>query len=178
VLDNEEALQAFISLERILRIEGLNWVCDQVQEEIRLGKLQEKQVETYKELRASDADVNQFVSPHKRMGKGPKAKLMTVGDFSPQERLRMLIDAMQRAVVDTGDLEEQIGRFFSSPPRSAQSETSDERGDAEMGAAQEVRFVRPEQESSNTVTTLRRPAERENAIRRLRGLIEALRAEI
>jgi len=43
-----EASQAFEELDRILKGHGLSWVSDQVREEIRLGKLQEKQVETLK----------------------------------------------------------------------------------------------------------------------------------
>jgi hypothetical protein len=176
MLNDGEAREAFVGLDRLLREKGLDWVCDQVQDEIRLGKLERKEVETVKELRSTDE--TKQPSLRKPMGKGRKVTLMTVGEFSPQERLRILIDAMQRAVVDTGDLEQDVAAFFNSPPRQVEANTDVARTNAEMDAAREIRFVRLDQRRSDTVTTPERPLERGDAIRRLRGLIDELRGEI
>lgn len=176
MLNEGEAREVFVGLDRLLREEGLDWVCDQVQDEMRLGKLERKEVETVKELRSTDAPKQPSLG--KPMGKGRKETLMTVGEFSPRELLRMLIDAMERAVVDTGDLEEEVVAFFSSPPRQVEANTDAGRSDVEMDSAREIRFVRLDQRRSDIITTPERPLERGDAIRRLRGLIDELRAEI
>jgi hypothetical protein len=176
MLNDGEAREVFVGLDRLLREAGLDWVCDQVQDEIRLGKLERKEVETVKELFLIDE--TKQPSLRKPMGKGRKERLMTVGEFSPQERLRMLVDAMQRAVVDTGDIEEEVVAFFNGPPRQRESNTVVARSDAEMDSAREIRFVRLDQRRSDILTTPERPLERGDAIRRLRGLIDELRAEI
>jgi hypothetical protein len=176
-MNNEEATQTSEKLKKILRDQGLGWVCDEVVEEIRLGKITEKQVDTFKEVPREDRRYG-LLSPSIHIEKGPKATLTTIDKFTPQEQLTILVSAVERAVVETVDLETQVGSFFSQSFTDKSTGTKEEIDVDEMTSATEVHFVRPEERQRDTIASASQSKERSAAAAKLRGLLAELRKDI
>ncbi len=82
-------------LRDVVTNHDLDWVLDQVDEEIRVGKLTQKKVTTYKE----DEDRNSFSD--QSFKPVSKAMLTASIEYSDQEKLLLLVDAIEQAVVNT-----------------------------------------------------------------------------
>lgn len=104
-MNEEENNIVYESLLKILQDQGLEWVSEQVEEQVRLGKTIDKEVETLKEPRRS-SQMSMFVSEYEhRYTRGPKAKFPVRVKYEPGERLNLLISAIKEAVVNTSEME-------------------------------------------------------------------------
>ena len=101
-----EYQEAYNSLVDILNNNGLDWVAAQVAEHIRIGKTIQKEIDTLKEERYpqlfSDDD---FQS---RFRKGSRDTFPVVIDYEPRERLELLLNAIEKVVLDTAQIESEI----------------------------------------------------------------------
>jgi hypothetical protein len=127
VVTPEECNTIYQQLETILRRMTMTWVIDQVNEVVALGKPQMKKVRTMRVASSADGRllpreslesriVEEYVGdvvslvPHKvtRRGPGPEAELTTVQAYTPQERVGLLIDAIEQTFVERPAMESSV----------------------------------------------------------------------
>ncbi len=98
--------EAYDTLVEILNNNGLGWVASQVDEHIRIGKTIQKEIETLKEDRYPQLfsdDVYQS-----RFRKGARDTFPVVEEYQPRERLELLVDAIEKVVLDTAQIESEV----------------------------------------------------------------------
>lgn len=103
-----------IAFERIiekLREVGLTWVAIQVQDEIRGGKPYIKEVRPVVDNRRRSGGT--FLPLDVNEQRGKKQKLAATEEFSPGERLEILLGAVEAATVVTSALSTSVLQFFS-----------------------------------------------------------------
>ena len=99
-MDNNERKEVFGSLVAILRQNRLDWIVDQVTEQIHIGRTVFKEVDTLK--RPKGTEVASFsldsdaVIPDLR--RGPKAQFPTTVEYNDKEKLTLLLDGIVQAI--------------------------------------------------------------------------------
>lgn len=110
-MNDAECIEVYDHLVRILNENELSWIRVQVAEQIRLGKTVEKEIATFKESRR---ELTLFGTDdyHIQYKKGPKATFPVTEEYDPSERLLLLIDAIEQAIVNTAEMESHIIGYF------------------------------------------------------------------
>jgi len=162
-MDDQESGAIYDRLLAALRRVGLEWVADQVVQEVRVGKTIQREVETFKgnRLPADSLDPNsREYSPQFR--RGPKATFPVTEEYRPSERLRLVLDAIERAVVNTADMEHEVLERLGST----------------LGIIEGISFSVEEDAGESIQLDSQRSASRIEAGRKLSRLIDELRGEI
>ena len=110
-MTDKECLETYQRLVDILNQNRLAWVVAQVEEQIRLGKTTEKEIDTLKEGRG-EFELFTIEDYPSRLRKGPKATFPVTVDYQPPERLALLLDAVERVIVNTVDMENHLIEYF------------------------------------------------------------------
>lgn len=112
-MNDDERNEVFNTLINILNDQGLGWVVNQVHEQIRLGKTEEREIKTLRESRQGPSlfDPDDYRS---QLKPGPLAKFPVAVDYNPKERLQLLIDAIEQSVVHTAQMEEDLITYFET----------------------------------------------------------------
>jgi hypothetical protein len=110
-MNNDECQEVFDTLVKMLNDQGLGWVVAQVQEQIRLGKTVEKEIKTLREAKHSPS-IFELDEYRKQLKTGPLATFPVPVEYNSKERLQLLIDAIEQAVVNTAQMEENFTSFF------------------------------------------------------------------
>lgn len=108
----DESIEIYNKLISALRENKLDWIIDQVTEHIRLGKTVEKEIETLKEDPSEKMVVYTFGDHVPKFKKGPRATFPVTENYTPQEQLLLLIDAIEQALVNTNEMERNFVEFF------------------------------------------------------------------
>jgi len=164
-MNDQECIQAYETLAGILDQNGLGWVTAQVAEQIRIGKTIQREIETLKEARQAGLftfDDYPFDDYPSRLKKGPKATFPVTVDYEPPERLRLLIDAIEQAIVITASMEHHLLEYF-------EKEIQDWQG---------IQFHADESGSEPRSLDKRKAISRLKSSRNLKELLDALRKEI
>ena len=103
--------EAYEILLRALREQQLSWVVEQVQEQVRVGKLVAKDITPYRETSPSRLG-DQL--PSRRARTTRRERLVATEEYSPEERLGLAVDALESAVVHTAEIENEVLGFFAS----------------------------------------------------------------
>jgi hypothetical protein len=153
-----ECEQAYGQLVLAINKAGLPWLTNQVAEEIRFGKTLTKRVVARRDV-PDDLMLEGLTE-------GPRRSRVTVAatrQFTSHEKLSVLLDALEQAVVATHDMEGAVVRYISEA--------------AEDWAS--IRLVRTDESTREPIQLLRHPDEKraENVLR-LRHLIQSLREEM
>lgn len=110
-MDDQQCTETYEILHKVLEQNGLGWVFEQVEEEIRLGKTVEREIDTLREDKQG-FDLFTHEDYPTTLKKGTKARYPVTIQYSPPERLLLLIDALERAVVNTAEMEYHITDVF------------------------------------------------------------------
>jgi hypothetical protein len=110
--------EAYAMILSALREHGLSWVVEQIGDQVRAGKPITRVVAT-----ASPSGSHRYsdeVSPARR----PRRERLTATEpYTSGERLTLALDAIERAVIQTADLEDEVLRLAhpgeSEPPASS-----------------------------------------------------------
>jgi hypothetical protein len=124
-LTDDEANSAFKILSDAMQQVGFNWVINQVEEKLALGKVQAKKIQAreYPEPTVSLALADQPM----RLATKPTSAVFAVSErFSPQERLGVLLDGIDLAVPVVGEVAEQVFKNLESFGNSASVEFAPE----------------------------------------------------
>lgn len=111
-MNKQECTQAYEQLISILKQNKLSWVTAQVEEQVRLGKTEKKEIETLKDNQGKfQFTANEYPLSFK---KGPKATFPVTVDYQPSERLKLLLDAIEHVAINTADMEHHFVNYFGS----------------------------------------------------------------
>jgi hypothetical protein len=116
----EECNIVYDTLVSTLDISGLQWIVSQVEEQLRLGKTVEKEIRTLTEGRSRDT-LQGFEEYREHLRSGPKATFPITIEYEPKEKLSLLIEAIEQAVIDTAEMENHIIEFFGKDLLSLES---------------------------------------------------------
>jgi hypothetical protein len=116
-MSDQEYINTYHLLHEVLNRVGLGWISLQVAEQVRSGRIIQKETETLREgsrsrnesqpvLFALDHHIAQFK-------KGPKDTFPVTVEYQPRERLAMLLNAIEHSVTDIAQMEEHLVQFFS-----------------------------------------------------------------
>jgi hypothetical protein len=107
-MNNEDAIQMYAELATILREFALDWVVEQVEDDIRAGKAEQKRATVSADRREALAEAPPSGAKISRRRPTREEEFTALRDFSPTERLELLIDATDRAVQGAANLESQL----------------------------------------------------------------------
>jgi len=105
-----DAETAYLSLRQLLTELRYSWLVERVEEHIRQGRIEEREVA----VPSDDRDDTPLSGPESigRRRPGPRTRYLGLGEFSPQERLLFLITAVLHGVVYSQQMEaEAYGRL-------------------------------------------------------------------
>jgi hypothetical protein len=162
-MNNTECNELYEQLIDILNQNNLAWVVSQVADQVRLGKTVEKEIETLQESRERRA-VSLFPTDEfsANLKKGPRATFPITVEYQPCERLLLLINAMEQAVVHTAEMEHHLFTHM----------------EVEAPNLRAIQFVSEEPESQPTILERDKMTIRYESSLTLKALIEELRKEI
>jgi hypothetical protein len=98
LVNDEEADRLYTRLLRMLGDRQLRWVAEQVSEEVALGRTFSKTVPV----------LDSQESPEGSRPRRRKTKFVSTVQYTPKERLSLLLDAIDRAVVVTSEFQKHI----------------------------------------------------------------------
>jgi hypothetical protein len=107
-MNNEDAIEMYTELTRILREFALDWIVEQVEDDIRAGKAEQKRATIPGDRRDALAEAPPSGAKISRRRPTREEEFTALRDFSPTERLELLIDATDRAVQGAANLESQL----------------------------------------------------------------------
>lgn len=161
-MNDAECIEVYDHLVRILNENELSWISTQVAEQIRLGKTVEKEIATFKE---SHGEPPLFGADnyHIQYKKGPKVTFPVTEEYEPQERLLLLIDAIEQTIVNTAEMESHVIGYFGE----------------QLGENWEgIRFYSEDQDSQFIVIDRRTSSSRLHASQQLKQILDTIRKEI
>jgi len=159
-MNSQECTQTYEILAKMLVEIGLEWVTNQVSEQIRNGKTIQREIETFKDVREVKVfDADSYPS---QLRKGPKATFPVTVDYEPPELLGLLIDAIEQTVVNTADMERHLVEFL----------------EREGKGPQEIHFIAEEAGSEPKSINKEKSISRVGRTDELKDLLETLRKEI
>ncbi|WP_218079749.1 hypothetical protein [Anthocerotibacter panamensis] len=138
-------LVEMLSNRNILHGHQLDWVVEEVDQVIRAGEIIDERSENL-----SNRSSREF---------------RTTREYTPQESLLLLIDAIESVVVQTAFIEKEVTRFF-------------QREGEEFNISPEIRFVSEEEGSETTVFSYVSASYRAYQAIALQGLLTQLRSEV
>ena len=160
MMELQECERIFNELTAMLRDYDLSWICSQVDEYIRLGKTEEKVV-TRAEIMAIKKDGGIPKLPLKSR-RGASTTFTSTSEYNSREKLLILIDAIQQAVINTCSMEYEVAKRLG-------------------GQARQMIFLHRDLPEGKTITskiTLAEVESRQVHTERLQLLLSELRKEI
>jgi hypothetical protein len=163
-MNDQECDEVYEFLLAALTKSGLEWVSDQVVDQVHLGKTVEIEVETLREIRPAESLFTSFGPDQNlfHLRKGPRATFPITIEYRPKERVLLLIDAINQAIVNTAEMESILTEYF----------------DSEVGHEMTVEFDSDEADSARAVVSHQGASLRIATSQKLKGLLEELRNEI
>jgi hypothetical protein len=162
-MEERDCVAAYERLLSALRQNHLGWVADQVIQEVRLGKTAQKQVDTLRESRrggvSSSSDMRSYP---KQLEKGPRATFPVTEAYTSAERLALVLDAIEQAVINTAEMETELFKHLR----------------AESGAFETIAFSPEEGESGQIRLVHQDSLRKHEAVETLRGQLDALRRQV
>ena len=104
-MDDEDYNDIFSALSDVLREKEMLWVLDQVNEQIRLGKTESKEIASQEDDRRQSPLPG--IGTMQRMPRGrarKKEEFLVTTEYTAKEKLLLLIDAIEQAVVNTSKM--------------------------------------------------------------------------
>ena len=109
VLRADEAEQIFGGLAATMREFHLEWIVAQVEEQISLGRVALKSLEVNE--REMFVDEETMFTPRPRRSRRRRATFAVSEQYSPQEKLELLIDALTAGVVQVNRIADEVASF-------------------------------------------------------------------
>jgi plasmid stabilization system protein ParE len=160
MMNDRECTQAYKQLGGILDEIALGWVIAQVSAQVKIGKAVQREIETLRENRGGGLLA---IDEHgARLKKGPRATFAVTVEYTPSERLELLIDAIKQAVVSTAQMEDHLVGFC----------------ERDQGTPKRIEFRSEEPEGEHRIINRQTVAARLVQANKLNELLEALRKEI
>jgi hypothetical protein len=113
-MNDDECRAVFDTLMTSLQAKGLAWVESQVRDQIRLGKTIEREREAPDEWSFQQKSIFEADNDREQPKAHSPATFPITVEYSAQERLQLLIDAIEHAVVNTAAMEESFTSYFET----------------------------------------------------------------
>jgi len=155
-MTEQENRRVYETLLTTLSENSLVWVIQQVEEQVRLGKVIEREIETFTDVKGHNSVGNS------RFKKGPKVKLPVTIAYSYKEKLEILIEAIKCALIDTADMEDHLIHYLGR----------------EVSNVGEIRFYDDDAEQVAQIVNHGLVSMRSQDVDKLKKLLELLRKEI
>ncbi len=110
-MDEQESQALFDELIHILQTLEMSWVVDQVNETVRFGKTETKEVKTYTETLEPGQQVRIFDQLRPTLKESSKANLPATIEYTPQEKLKLLIDAIEQVTINLNSMKDHLILF-------------------------------------------------------------------
>jgi hypothetical protein len=105
-MTEEQCAEAYDILANLLRRSNLAWVMDQVDADVRVGKLIEKPIREISDRHTAGSIAFELVEAPELQRRGRSGSIRQRVEYSNRERLQLLVEAIEYAVLHTADLEE------------------------------------------------------------------------
>ncbi len=117
-MDDTKTVLIFEQLAETLQAHDLGWVVDQINEQLAQGKTEQVKISIYKEVSVEEPTKEQMhlfdgQDVKKSLKPSTKQERMVIFEYSPQERLRLLVEAVKNVVSQTTELEEHVTKFYN-----------------------------------------------------------------
>ena len=159
-MNDQECEQVYHQLLKELKDNGVDWIINQVNEELTSGKAIEKTVDTIKEISYIEHSLFEEIIPKYR--KGPKVTFPATESYSKKEQLILLLNAIEQGIINATMLEVHTSNFFH---RQIQNTI-------------EIEFYADEMEQPSFKVDTPNLSDREKYIQHLKKLLDKLRDEI
>jgi hypothetical protein len=170
-MNADDATSVYYQLLDILRQSEMNWIIDQVNEVLLLGKPQAKKVKPFREqfTRGQRTEVlypqpDMLTTLGQPVPTGPATELTATLAYTPQERLILLIDAIEQAVTESAVMEQRAVQTLE-----------------EIGSNQQIRgitFVSEQENGESRFVSQREIRSRTSAASQLQQLLVQIREEV
>lgn len=155
-MPDRTADEAYATILSALREHGLSWVAEQIQDHVRAGK------PTTRVVAPTPSQTSIWYAQEALAPRRPRSeRLAATEPYTPAERVSLALQALERAVIETADLEDEILKF-SHVESKAPVRTIFEPEELEDAERREFGVV---------------PTARRQAVAQLRQAVEALRRE-
>lgn len=108
-MTEQECREVYDQLAKMLSENKLDWVIEQVAEEILFGKTDEREVQPLKKIDSKKPDLFQEASEEHFLPKGPRTKFPVTSEYKEGEKLELLIKAVEQVIVNAPKM--QAGTF-------------------------------------------------------------------
>jgi hypothetical protein len=119
-MTEEQCAETYNILAKLLRDSNLEWVMDQIDAEVRVGKLLEKPI---REISVGYANRNvafELVEATEPQRRGRSGSIRQRVEYSNRERLQVMIEAIEHAILHIADLEEATLKLMHNGDPSIQ----------------------------------------------------------
>ena len=110
-MNDEECREVYEFLLTILRERQLNWVIDQVNEELRLGKIESMEITRVRRASRQLA-FDDMEESRESVGSGKPRRFLATVEYGPKGRLLCLMDAIEQAAANTTLVIHETLTFF------------------------------------------------------------------
>lgn len=169
-MDDQDFQRIFDDLSLTLTEQGLGWIVSEVIDVINEGQISTVKVETFKET-LSDSGIEREIQ------RASKAEFLSVVEYTQQEQLLLLIDAIEQTLVQTAAMEQEIAEFFENEANrdtniSRKAPTSDVVVLASETSTEDL------MDNNSSVIRPSNARIRQQQAQELQSLIDALRREV
>jgi hypothetical protein len=119
-MTEEQCAETYNILANLLRRSNLGWVMDQVDADVRVGKLIEKPIREISARYPTRGVAFELVEMPEPQRRGRAGSIRQRVEYSHRERLRVLIEAIEHAVLHTADLVEAALKLMADTRPSLQ----------------------------------------------------------
>jgi hypothetical protein len=119
-MNDQEATRIYENLDTSLRKAGLGWLVDEVAAEIRHGKPEQRKLR----VRASDEAEPVLIALEEEGQRRTTARFVGSAEYTPNERLNLLLTAIERATVEVAAMEQDTAKLLarSRSPKADETE--------------------------------------------------------
>lgn len=149
--------EAYLKVLELLRSHDLGWVAAQVQDQVRAGRPVTRVVSP-RPVNVPDRFAAESSQPPRRR----RERLAATEPYSAEERLQLVLDAIDRAVIQTADMEQEVLKFFN----------------VERQTAARVAFEPEQFEDASSLELGPLTVTRSEALGRLRQVVTTMRGEL
>jgi hypothetical protein len=119
-MTEEQCAETYNILANLLRRSNLEWVMDQVDADVRVGKLVAKPIREISARHIARSVAFELVETFEPQRRGRSGSIRQRVEYSNRERLQVLIEAIEHAVLHIADLEEATLKLMANTHSSLQ----------------------------------------------------------
>ena len=113
-MDNDDLDRLYNGILDLLRNQGIGWVADQVIEGVGLGRIVQREFKALQTERMQTLSFESSLVESSSGRRGPREDVLVSEPYNQEDRLRLLLDAIEEAVVNSRAMEEHLFDYLAS----------------------------------------------------------------